>query len=222
MERALSYQNIILGRIHWRWCVLHVWSGQHISLCVCVYVCVCDCVCVCVRLRVTSCHSETTCGDLCVFDWSSAVRQWCHLFTVRETLCTPLSAWFLCRLKEPPARYHNFLFVDYYYLMFFFLLPFLPRCVSSAWTQILLSSVSLNSHRFSFSPDINVTFELPELFATSRMSMFLSLIPTHLLPSIHLHAGGKKLPLCCTGSTRSLFLSLGWVQFLFRSPLFSN
>lgn len=151
VESTVLRKNIILGRIHWRWCVLHVWFEQHILLwCACVPACGRVYACACVRvLHAIRRRCVPTCASagvwrLCVFDWSSALSGSDVTSLTCEKHCAlPLSPWFLCWLKESPARDHIIIF-----LILFFLLLFLPLFVSSAWTQILLSSVSLNSHGF--------------------------------------------------------------------------
>lgn len=117
--------------------------------------------------------------------------------------------------------YYYFSIIIFDVFLFFllpFLAPFVVLCVDPNPSQLCLAKLS----QFFLFPDINVTFKLPELFSTSRMSMFLSLIPTHLLPSIHLHAGGKAL-LCVAPALLDLsFFHLVEFRLFFQSPLFSD
>lgn len=97
------------------------------------------------------------------------------------------------------------------------LVPPLPSFCPLRGPKPYSTLVSLNSHGFlQYECQL---FKLFELLLTSRMSVFLSLIPMHFLPSIHLHARGKRSSVL----HRLYWISLSFTRLSslsFRSPLF--
>lgn len=218
------------------------------DLCVCACVCVWMCVLHAIqRLFVQTCAC-TGVRQLCVFDWSSALsgsdvnflmpekhsevsRRFVFCVGCRSQiyiLLLLLSLFFNCcgsgvksDVKCGSASVSEVHTGSSPSVLPDLLVPSHPSFCPLRGPKPFSALVSLNSHGFlQYECQL---FKLFELLLTLRMSMFLSLIPMHFLPSIHpsicMHV--ESAPRCCTGSTGSLFLSLDWVHFLF-DLLFSD
>lgn len=161
VKRALSYENIILRRIHWQWCVLHVWFEQHILLwslcarvCVRVWMCVLHAI---QRLFVQTCAC-TGVRRLCVFDWSSALSGSDVNFLMSEKHSEVSRRFIFCVGCRSQI-----------YILLLLLLFFFNCCGSGVKSDVKCGSASVSEVHTDSSPSVlpDLLVPPPPLFLSS-------------------------------------------------------